>query len=109
MTTVYQCDVIACAMFLTGQASNVLIAKFAKDVAGVELTLRALARRRRSCPGSRALLLVPLLLFKLFPPDVRTHAGRGGIRRRRARSTRPDVARRAHHARRVRAHRRLCG
>ena len=28
---VYQCDVVACAMFLTGQASNVLIAKFALD------------------------------------------------------------------------------
>src|SRR5207248_355217 len=38
MTVVYQCDVVACAMFLTGQASNVLIARFARDVGGVELT-----------------------------------------------------------------------
>ena len=31
MTLIYQCDVIVCAMFLTGQASNVLIAKFAQQ------------------------------------------------------------------------------
>src|SRR5947209_5347468 len=38
MTLLYQCDVIICATFLTGQASNVLIAKFAKQVTGIELT-----------------------------------------------------------------------
>ena len=36
MTTVYQCDVVACAIVLTGQASNVLIAKFAAEVSGIE-------------------------------------------------------------------------
>ena len=29
----YQCDVIVCAMFLTGQASNVIIARFASEAA----------------------------------------------------------------------------
>jgi len=38
MKAVYQCDVIACAMFLTGQASNVIIAKFALSTGGVELS-----------------------------------------------------------------------
>jgi len=38
LVTIYQSDVIACAMFLTGQASNVLIAKFAMEVTKVELT-----------------------------------------------------------------------
>ena len=38
MTSVYQCDVVVCAMFLTGQASNPLIAKFAQDVTGIEIT-----------------------------------------------------------------------
>jgi len=38
MIAVYQADIIACAMFLTGQASNVLIAKFALDSANVDLT-----------------------------------------------------------------------
>jgi DASS family divalent anion:Na+ symporter len=70
MTTIYQCDVIACAIFLTGQASNVLIAKFAKSVAGVELTYgRWLAAG--IVPGIVALVLVPLILYRLYPPDVR--------------------------------------
>src|SRR6266511_3806968 len=38
MVLLYQCDVIICATFLTGQASNVLIAKFAQQVTGIELT-----------------------------------------------------------------------
>ena len=37
LPVVYHCDVIVCAMFLTGQASNPLIASFAKQAAGVEL------------------------------------------------------------------------
>ena len=70
MTTVYQCDVIVCAMFLTGQASNVVIARFAKDVANVDLSyarwfLGGIA------PGLLSLILVPLLLYRVFPPDVR--------------------------------------
>ena len=74
MTTVYQCDVIACAMFLTGQASNVLIAKFAKDVAGVELSY-ARWFVGGIVPGLLSLLLVPLLIYRLFPPDVRHTPG----------------------------------
>jgi divalent anion:Na+ symporter, DASS family len=74
MTTVYQCDVIACAMFLTGQASNVLIAKFAKDVAGVDLSY-ARWFVGGIVPGLLCLLLVPLVLFKIFPPDVRRTPG----------------------------------
>jgi len=70
MTTVYQCDVVACAMFLTGQASNVLIAKFAFDVSGVELSYSTWFIGG-IVPGLVALLLVPWVLFKLFPPDVR--------------------------------------
>src|SRR3989304_5677551 len=38
MATVYPGGVIASAMFLTGQASNVLIAKFALDATGYELS-----------------------------------------------------------------------
>ena len=67
---VYQCDVIACAMFLTGQASNVLIAKFANDVAGVELSY-ARWFIGGLVPGVVSLLAVPLLLYRLYPPDVR--------------------------------------
>jgi len=38
MTTVYQCNVIVCAMYLTGQASNPIISKLAKEVTGVDIT-----------------------------------------------------------------------
>lgn len=74
MATVYQCDVIACAMFLTGQASNVLIAKFAKDVANVELTY-ARWFIGGIVPGLLSLILVPMLLYRLYPPDVKHTPG----------------------------------
>ncbi len=71
MTAVYQCDVIACAMFLTGQASNVLIAKFAFDVSGVDLSYTKWFVGG-IVPGLVSLLLVPLVLFRVAPPEV-TH------------------------------------
>ena len=74
MITVYQCDVIACAMFLTGQASNVLVAKFAKEVGGVELSYGRWLLGG-IVPGMVALTLVPLVLYRLFPPDVRRTPG----------------------------------
>lgn len=70
MTTVYQSDVVCSTMYLTGQASNVLIAKFALTTAGVELTyLRWIVGS--IVPGIAALLLVPYVIFKLFPPEVK--------------------------------------
>ena len=71
LLAVYQGDVIACAMFLTGQASNVLVARFAQDVGHVELSytgwlVAALV------PGLVALAVVPYLLYRLHPPEV-TH------------------------------------
>jgi DASS family divalent anion:Na+ symporter len=74
MTTVYQCDVVACAMFLTGQASNVLIAKFALDAANVELTY-ARWFVGGVVPGLLCLALVPLLLYRIYPPEVRHTPG----------------------------------
>jgi DASS family divalent anion:Na+ symporter len=71
MVAVYQCDVIACAMFLTGQASNVLIARFAQEVSGVELSYTTWMVAA-IVPGIVSLLLVPLILFRLCPPEV-TH------------------------------------
>jgi divalent anion:Na+ symporter, DASS family len=70
MVLCYQCDVIICAMFLTGQASNVLIAKFAQQTAGIELTytrwfLGAVI------PGLISLTVVPLLLYRVFPPEIK--------------------------------------
>jgi divalent anion:Na+ symporter, DASS family len=57
-------------MFLTGQAANVLVAKFATDVAGVELTY-ARWFIGGIVPGIVSLLAVPLVLYRLYPPEIR--------------------------------------
>ena len=71
MTFLYQCGCVSCAMYLTGQASNALIASFAQRTAGIELTygrwlLGAIV------PGLVGLLVVGLLVYRLAPPEV-TH------------------------------------
>ena len=70
MPVLYQCDVIVCAMFLTGQASNVLIAKFAQEVTGIELTYSRWALAA-IVPGVLSLITVPLLLYRVYPPEVK--------------------------------------
>ncbi len=74
MPLVYQCDVIICAMFLTGQASNVLIAKFAQEVTGIELTYSRWALAA-IVPGVVSLITVPLLIYRVFPPEIKHTPG----------------------------------
>ncbi|MEK6279141.1 MAG: DASS family sodium-coupled anion symporter [Acidobacteriota bacterium] len=69
-TLLYQCDVIICAMFLTGQASNVIIAKFAKEATGIELTYARWAVGA-IVPGLVSLAVVPSIIYKLFPPVIK--------------------------------------
>jgi len=70
MSAIYQCDVVVCAMFLTGQASNPLIAKFAQEVTGIELTYANWAIAA-IVPGLASLLLVPFMLYRVFPPEIK--------------------------------------
>ncbi len=70
MTSVYQCNVIVCAMYLTGQASNPIIAKFAKEVTGLEVTYVRWAVGA-IVPALVSLILVPVLIYRVFPPDVK--------------------------------------
>ena len=67
---IYQCDVVASMMWLTGQASNVLIAKFALDTAHIEMTYGRWILGS-IVPGLLLLALIPFALFKLYPPEVR--------------------------------------
>ncbi len=67
---VYQCEVIACALFLTGQASNVLIAKLAKTTANVDLTYGGWFIGG-IVPALVSLAIVPPLLYRLFPPEIK--------------------------------------
>ena len=71
MVLLYQCEVVLCAIFLTGQASNPLIAKFAQTSAGFDL---GYARWFTGgiVPGLVSLAIIPSLLYRLFPPGV-TH------------------------------------
>ena len=70
MAVLYQADVVVCAMFLTGQASNVLIAKFALQTTGIELTYTRWALAA-IVPGLVSLAVVPQLLYRTFPPEIK--------------------------------------
>jgi len=67
--TAYQGTVITSAMFLTAMAANPLAAELAGQM-GVELgwTRWALAA---SVPGVVSLVLVPLILYRLHPPEIK--------------------------------------
>jgi DASS family divalent anion:Na+ symporter len=65
----YYSNLIAAGMFITGTASNSMCQKFAKDL-GVDISwgdwaLAALV------PGMISILLIPLILYKLFPPEIK--------------------------------------
>jgi DASS family divalent anion:Na+ symporter len=68
--TIYQGDVLASAMWLTGQASNALIAKFAFDTAHVELSYGRWILGS-IVPGLVLLILIPLVLYRLYPPTIK--------------------------------------
>jgi len=70
MPLLSQCDIIICAMFLTGQASNPLIAKFAYQVTGIELTYARWALAA-AVPGLLSLVVVPLVLYRISPPEIK--------------------------------------
>jgi len=70
MVLLYQCDVIICAIFLTGQASNILIAKFAQQVTGIELTYSSWFLGG-IVPGLISLLVIPQLIYRVFPPEIK--------------------------------------
>jgi DASS family divalent anion:Na+ symporter len=68
--TLYQCEVVICAIFLTGQASNPIIAKFALQETGINLTYSSWLLGA-IVPGLLSLALVPLIIYKLFPPEIK--------------------------------------
>ena len=70
MASVYQCNVVVCAMFLTGQASNVIIARFALETTGIEVTYTRWAVGA-IVPGIVSLIIVPWLFYRVFPPEIK--------------------------------------
>ncbi|HXG94061.1 MAG TPA: DASS family sodium-coupled anion symporter [Blastocatellia bacterium] len=75
MVMIYQCEVIICAMFLTGQASNPIIAKFvSQTLAGQGINFDLSYSRwmvGAIVPGLVSLIVIPLLLYKIFPPEIK--------------------------------------
>ncbi len=69
MVTVFQGDIIACSMFITGQASNALMADMAVKGAGITVNWGTWLRNAL-LPALVSLALVPLLLYKLNPPQI---------------------------------------
>src|SRR5437868_12212790 len=70
MTMLYQCEVILCATFLTGQASNVMIAGFAAKQANIDLSYSAWFVSA-IVPALVSLTIIPLMIYKFFPPEVK--------------------------------------
>jgi divalent anion:Na+ symporter, DASS family len=70
MTMEFQATVISSAMFMTAMAPNPLIAELAKKTANISISwgMWALAA---IVPGLLSLILVPLLLYKIFPPEIK--------------------------------------
>ncbi len=69
LAAMYQGSAVACAMFLTGQASNVLAAGLALKLANVEVTwsgwlIAALL------PGLASCLVVPWVTYLAVPPEI---------------------------------------
>lgn len=68
--TVFQCDMVTSAMFLTAMAANPLTVSIAKDVLGVNITweswfLAALL------PGVLSLILIPIIIYRIDPPEIK--------------------------------------
>lgn len=70
MVMEYQASVITCAMFMTSMAANPLIVELAKKTANVSMSwgMWALAA---IVPGLLSLIIVPFLLYKIYPPEIK--------------------------------------
>jgi len=69
MITLYQSSAVACAMFITGQASNVLAARLAQDAAGVTVTATSWFVAGL-VPGLLSALAIPWLVHRMVPPVI---------------------------------------
>ncbi len=69
-TTVFQCDMICSAMFMTAMAANPMCVSIAAEILGINISwggwfLAALV------PGVVSLVLIPLIVLKTNPPEIK--------------------------------------
>ena len=74
MTLLYQCEVILCATFLTGQASNLIIRNFAASHADVDLNY-SIWFVSAIVPSLVSLLVIPTFIYRFFPPEIKETPG----------------------------------
>jgi divalent anion:Na+ symporter, DASS family len=67
--SMYQGSAVACAMFLTGQASNILGAGLALKLVGVEVTWSSWFAAA-IVPGALSALAVPWIVHRVLPPEI---------------------------------------
>jgi DASS family divalent anion:Na+ symporter len=70
MTMLYQCEVILCATFLTGQASNVIIAGFARQQSAIDLNYTVWFVSA-VVPALMSLTVIPLMIYRFYPPEIK--------------------------------------
>lgn len=70
MNMLYQCEVILCATFLTGQASNVIIAGFAAKHANIDLNY-SIWFISAILPALISLAVIPQMIYRFFPPEIK--------------------------------------
>jgi DASS family divalent anion:Na+ symporter len=70
MAAVYQGECVAAAMFMTGQAGNLLAADFGRQVAGVDMSWARWATAG-IVPGLVSLAGLPWIVSRLLPPEIR--------------------------------------
>ncbi|MCY4121882.1 MAG: DASS family sodium-coupled anion symporter, partial [Acidobacteria bacterium] len=85
--TAYQGVVVTSAMFLTAMAANPLAAELAAQQ-GVAISW-ALWAAAASVPGLLSLVLVPLLVYRLYPPEISRTPEAPELARRRLREMGP--------------------
>lgn len=68
----YNMNLIASSMFLTGTASNPMCQKFAADL-GIKITWMSWAVAA-IVPGLVAFFVIPLVLYKIYPPELKKTA-----------------------------------
>jgi len=69
MAALYQASVVACAMFLTGQAGNLLAAGLAARVAGVTVSWGSWFAAA-VVPGAISCALIPYVVYRVLPPEI---------------------------------------
>lgn len=66
----YQVSLSTGLVFLTGMAPNVLVANFAQKILGTDLSWWTWAKAA-AVPGMIALFLAPIIVYKLYPPELK--------------------------------------